>query len=133
MPWHFRVLAVSTLLVAVGCGSSEVIVPAVSLVPKGVTASIAGGTIDLRWDAMPGVAGYKVYMAEVGGVTRTNVGSLAGNMTHLDLPASFTHPAGLNPSTRFFFVVTAVRSDSTETAESCEVRAKISTNEATSC
>jgi hypothetical protein len=126
-------LAVIALSVVAACNSSEPSGPAAAQVPTGVKASIAGGTIDLTWNGISGALGYRVYMAEVGGVTRVNVTTLQGNMTHTDLPTSFAHPAGLNPSTKFFFVVTAVRADSTESAESCEVNAKIGTNEATAC
>jgi hypothetical protein len=127
-----RILAISAILIGVGC-SSEPNGPANSGVPTAVQAAISGGTITLTWQPVAGAIGYKVYMAEVGGVTRLNVSTLTGNMTHQELPAAFNHPAGLAAATKFHFVVTAIRSDSTESAESCEVNAKIATNEATSC
>lgn len=126
-------IAVIALSVVAACNSSEPNGPAAAQVPTGVKASIAGGTINLTWNAVNGALAYKVYMAEIGGVTRVNVSTLPGNMTHADLPTLFAHPAGLSPSTKFFFVVTAVRADSSESAESCEVNAKIGTNEATTC
>jgi hypothetical protein len=72
-------------------------------------------------------------MASTSGVTRLNVATLPSNMTHPLVSASFDHPLGLDPSTKWFFVVTTVRADDTESAESCEVSAKIATNEATRC
>jgi hypothetical protein len=132
-----RVSALAVAVAAVvgigGCSSSDANGPAPATVPTGVKASVTGGTIDLTWNTVAGAVGYKVYMAEVGGVTRTNIATLPGNMTHKELPASFSHPAGLASATKYYFVVTAIRADSSESDESCEVNAKIATNEATTC
>jgi hypothetical protein len=101
-------------------------------VPQAVRAAIAGNTVTLTWDEVEGATGYRVYMAEVGGVTRVNVGSLIGNMTHAHSHTHFDHPAGLAPSSKYSFVVTAINALG-ESLESCEVTARISANETSSC
>ena len=101
--------------------------------PTGVKAAITGNTISLTWNPVSKAVSYKVYMASTSGVTRLNVNTLPGNMTHTDLPGSFPHPAGLNSGTKWYLVVTAVHADSSESTESCEVSAVIATSLATSC
>jgi hypothetical protein len=102
-------------------------------VPAGVRAAINGSTVKLDWDPVPGALSYRVYMAEVGGVRRINVGELPGNMTHSHNNTVFDHPSGLLAATKYYFVVTAVHPGNMESRESCEVTAKIGTNEATNC
>jgi mannan endo-1,4-beta-mannosidase len=89
-----------------------------------LAAQVVGGEIQLTWNASAGAASYSIYMASQSGVTRTNYTSLPGNMFHPGLPLSFDHPAGLDPGTTYFFVVTA-RNTSGESLESCEVSAQI--------
>jgi hypothetical protein len=127
------IIALTAVLAGAGCSGSDSSGPPNTSVPQAVQAAISGGTVRLTWNPVPGAIGYKVYMAEVGGVTRLNVTTLAGNMSHPEPAATFLHPAGLAPTTKFYFVVTAIRADSTESAESCEVTAKIATNEVTGC
>ncbi len=98
----------------------------------GVAATVANGTVNLVWDEVPGAAAYRLYMASQSGVTRINVGTLPGNMTHTDLPGTFDHPPGLNANETYYFVVTAVN-QAGESLESCEVSATIATQAATSC
>jgi hypothetical protein len=57
-------------------------------------------------------------------VKRVNYATLTENMFHPDLLDKFDHPAGLNAAQTYFFVVTAVNADG-ESAESCEVSARI--------
>lgn len=104
----------------------------VAAIPQAVRAAINGSSVTLTWDEVEGATGYRVYMAEVGGVTRTNVGTLIGNMTHAHNHTHFDHPAGLVPSSKYYFVVTAINAVG-ESAESCEVTARISGNEASTC
>ncbi|MBP6671403.1 MAG: fibronectin type III domain-containing protein [Gemmatimonadales bacterium] len=98
----------------------------------GVAATIANNTVSLSWNPVPGAVGYRVYMASTSGVTRTNVTTLPGNMTHTDLPTQFEHPPGLDANTTYFFIVTAVNSAG-ESSESCEVSAEIGTASSGSC
>jgi fibronectin type 3 domain-containing protein len=102
-------------------------------IPANVRAVIYGSTVNLSWDAVEGAVAYNVYMAEVGGVKRVNVGTLPGNMTHSHNNTAFEHPSGLAAALKYYFVVTAVKAGNTESAESCEVTAKIATNEGGSC
>jgi hypothetical protein len=102
-------------------------------IPANIRAVIAGSTVKLSWDPVDGAIAYHVYMAEVGGVRRINVGTLPGNMTHSHNNTAFDHPSGLAASLRYHFVVTAVKADNTESVESCEVTAKIATSEGGSC
>ena len=90
-------------------------------VPANVRAAIYGNSVKLSWDPVPGALEYRVYMAEVGGVKRINVGSLPGNMTHNHNNTSFDHPSGLAAAIKYYFVVTAVKAGNTESGESCEL------------
>ena len=97
-----------------------------------VSATVTNGSITLNWSPVQGAVNYTVYMASQSGVTRANVVTLAGNMTHPGLGTSFDHPAGLDASTVYYFVVTAVNA-SGESLESCEVTAEIGNAQGGSC
>lgn len=101
-------------------------------IPQAVQAAIVDNNVTLTWDEVDGATGYRIYMAEVGGVKRVNVSQLIGNMTHAEAHAHFDHPAGLQPSSKYYFVVTAINAVG-ESGESCEVTARISGNEGSSC
>lgn len=118
-------------LLAFGCGDSTD-PPGATPAPAGVQAAIVSGTVTLTWDPVPDATSYRVYMASEAGVRRSNFQQLINNMYHPDLSDSFEHPAGLQADLEYFFVVTAVGADG-ESAESCEVRARIGTAFATSC
>jgi hypothetical protein len=91
---------------------------------SGLTTTVSGGDIQVSWPAVPGAISYTVYMASTSGVTRTNVATLPGNMTHPGLSTVFNHPPGLEADSTYYFVVTAVNSTG-ESLESCEVTARI--------
>lgn len=89
-----------------------------------VVSTVTNGDIQVSWPAVPGAVSYNVYMASQSGVTRTNVTTLPGNMTHIGLPAIFDHPPGLEADSTYYFVVTA-QNAAGESVESCEVTARI--------
>ncbi len=97
-----------------------------------VTAVVNNGEVQLDWAAVPEAVGYNVYMASQSGVTRLNVGTLQGNMSHGNLQLSFDHPPGLDPNTLYYFVVTAQNSAG-QGAESCEVTAQIAGAQGGAC
>jgi hypothetical protein len=127
--------AVIMLAAAASCSDdgSEPVTQTEGGVPGNVRAVITGNTVQLSWNAVEGAVAYNVYMAEVGGVKRVNVATLPGNMTHSHNTTAFDHPSGLAAALRYYFVVTAVKAGNTESPESCEVTAKIATNEGGSC
>jgi cellulose 1,4-beta-cellobiosidase len=97
-----------------------------------VTAAVNAGQVQLQWPAVSGALSYNVYMASESGVTRVNVATLNGNMTHNGLGTSFDHPAGLDADATYYFVVTAVNAAG-ESVESCEVNARITGNQGGNC
>jgi len=131
-----RVLTAAILTGAASCSSDSdplTTTDELASVPAGLRAAVQGTTVKLTWDAVPEATSYKVYMAEVGGVNRINVGELAGNMSHSHGSSVFDHPAGLIASRKYYFVVTAVFAGNKESRESCELTAKISANEGSTC
>ncbi|MBI3358436.1 MAG: hypothetical protein HY037_02450 [Nitrospirae bacterium] len=74
----------------------------------------------IRWIEGAGTT-YNLYMAEAAGVTKENVGTLAGGMEHKPVTSPFVH-ANLQNGTQYFFVLTAVTADG-ESQESNEVSA----------
>ncbi|MBI3810962.1 MAG: fibronectin type III domain-containing protein [Nitrospirae bacterium] len=117
------------VVTACGGGNNDNSTPTFSA-PTGVKVAImpdtgSGKTFKLTWNPVTDAVKYNIYMASEKGVTKLNVTSLAGNMTHLDIIDSFLHPLGLNPDTIFYFVVTAVNTTAEETVESCEAAAKL--------
>jgi hypothetical protein len=127
-----RLLPCALLLVACGGGdggNSSANIPAVV---SQVTAVVNNGTIELSWPPAAGAIGYNVYMASQAGVTRLNVNTLPGNMSHGNLQTSFDHPPGLDPNTTYYFVVTAENSAG-QSAESCEVTAEIGSAQGGNC
>jgi fibronectin type 3 domain-containing protein len=116
------------------CGSDDANAPEIGgAIPQAVRAAIEESNVNLTWDPVEDALGYRVYMAEVGGVTRINVGELAGNMTHNHSNAVFDHPPGLEPGKKYYFVVTAVHAGNRESQESCEVTARITAGEGSAC
>ncbi len=89
-----------------------------------LAAQVVAGNVTLSWTASAGAASYSIYMASQSGVTRINHTALPGNMFHPGLQLSFDHPAGLDPGTTYYFVVTA-RNARGESIESCEISARI--------
>jgi len=128
-----RLVGAAVLLSAASCGSDPSEPETGGAIPTAIRAAIAGTTVNLTWEPVPDAVGYMVYMAEVGGVKRVNVTSLIGNMTHNHGNAEFEHPAGLDPSRKYYFVITALHPGNKESLESCEVTAKLATQEATTC
>jgi hypothetical protein len=117
----------------VSCSESSEPTQTADGIPGNIRAVITGSTVKLTWDPVDGAVAYNVYMAEIGGVKRINVGTLPGNMTHSHNNTAFDHPSGLAASLKYHFVVTAVKAGNTESLESCEVTAKIASNEGGSC
>ena len=66
---------------------------AVPSLPTGVTATIPTATtnIQVTWNAVSGATGYKVYMANVPGVTKANYASLGGHVHTGITGTSYTH------------------------------------------
>ena len=128
-----RLVGAAVLCSAASCGSDPSEPETGGAIPTAIRAAIAGTTVNLTWEPVPDAVGYMVYMAEVGGVKRVNVTSLIGNMTHNHGNAAFEHPAGLDPSKKYYFVITALHPVNKESLESCEVTAKLVTSEATAC
>lgn len=128
-----RSLLLSLFLVAAcGSGSDDGSSANIPGVVQQVTAVVNNGEVQLDWSAVPDAIGYNVYMASQSGVTRLNVGTLPGNMTHGNLQLSFDHPPGLDANTLYYFVVTAQNSAG-EGAESCEVTAQIAGAQGGAC
>lgn len=127
-------LRLLALLPVAACGGSESNAPGGGIpgVVSNVTAVVTAGEIQLTWPAVSGALSYNVYMASESGVTRVNVGTLNGNMTHNGLATVFDHPPGLDPNTTYYFVVTA-RNQAGEGAESCEVTATIAGDQGGNC
>ena len=122
-------------VLALGCGDdgdTTGTTKQVPLPPASVSAKIENDNIVLSWSAVTGATSYNVYMAAEAGVKRANVATLSGNMSHPDLLAKFDHPPGLDPSIKWFLVVTAENADG-ESAESCEVTATINTKVGGTC
>ena len=97
-------------VLALGCGDdgdTTGTTKQVPLPPASVSAKIENDNIVLSWSAVTGATSYNVYMAAEAGVKRANVATLSGNMSHPDLLAKFDHPPGLDPSIKWFLVVTA--------------------------
>lgn len=116
-----------------GCGGNDGTSSAeVPAVVSQVNATVNNGALTLTWPPVTGAVGYNVYMASQAGVTRLNVNSLPGNMTHGNLQLSFDHPPGLDPATTYYFVVTA-ENGAGESAESCEVSAQLGGNQGGNC
>jgi hypothetical protein len=129
-----RLVAAASVVGLAACeSSSEPTTLAEGGIPSAVRAAIAGTTVDLTWDPVAGAIGYRIYMAEVGGVKKVNVLQLPGNMTHGEAEAVFHHPAGLEAAKKYYFVVTSIQPGNKESRESCEVTAKMITSEVTSC
>jgi len=129
---HFIAASLAGLL-AFGCGDSDTTgTGGTTPAPSGVQAAIVGGNLSLTWDTVPGATSYRVYMASESGVRRSNLQQLVNNMYHPGLTDGFDHPPGLQDDLEYFLVVTAVGPDG-ESAESCEVSARIGTAFATSC
>jgi cellulose 1,4-beta-cellobiosidase len=116
----------------VGCAEETPQGPGLPAAPASVTSSVANGEIEITWADVPGATSYRIYMAAVGGVKRANYATLTENMFHPELIDKFDHPPGLNPNTVYFFVVTAVNGNG-ESAESCEVTARIDPATGGSC
>jgi hypothetical protein len=89
-----------------------------------VVGQVVGGEVRLSWTSAQRASSYRIYMASQSGVTRVNHTTLPGNMFHPDLQLSFDHPAGLDVSTAYFFVVTAFNANG-ESTESCEISVTI--------
>lgn len=120
------------LAAACGGGSNDGNSPNPPGIVAQVTSVVNNGEVQLNWSAVPDAIGYNVYMASQSGVTRLNVGTLPGNMTHGNLQLSFDHPPGLDANTLYYFVVTAQNSAG-ESAESCEVTAHIAGAQGDAC
>jgi len=102
-------------------------------VPPSVTATVASGKITLEWTEVAGATSYNMYMASESGVLKSNYVTLAGNMYHPGNPSGkFDHPDGLLSDVTYYFVVTALNSAG-ESAESCEVTARIDTAAGGTC
>lgn len=117
----------AVLLPLLACGGEDSNSPGGGSIPAAVTqvtAVVNAGEIQLTWPSVSGATSYNVYMASESGVTRVNIGTLQGNMTHNGLSASFDHPPGLDAGTTYYFVVTA-QNAAGQSAESCEVSAQI--------
>ena len=119
----FRLIVLLPLAACAGSGSNA---PAGGIpgTVSNVTAVVGAGQIQLTWPTVSGALSYNVYMASESGVTRVNVGTLNGNMTHNGLGTTFDHPAGLDANSTYYFVVTA-QNAAGQSAESCEVTARI--------
>lgn len=100
--------------------------------PANIQAAIVNDNVVLTWDSVPGATSYRVYMAAESGVRRSNIQQLVENMYHPDLGVGFDHPPGLQANLQYFFVVTAVGPNG-ESAESCEIGARIGTATGGSC
>lgn len=117
------------VVTACGGGNNDNSTPTFSA-PAGVKAQIvtvgSDKTIQVSWTAVPDAAKYAIYMASIAGVTKLNWSNdPIGGMHHPDLTAAFPHPAGLDPNTIYYFIVTAINAVGEETTESCEAAAKI--------
>ncbi len=125
-------LALLLPLVACASGDSNAPPGGIPAATAFVTTAVVGGEIQVSWPAVAGATSYNIYMASESGVTRVNVATLAGNMSHPGLQTSFDHPAGLDQNTTYYFVVTAQNSAG-HSLESCEVTATIGTAQGETC
>lgn len=129
-----KALRLVTLLPLAACAGSDSNSPTGGIpgAVSQVTAVVDAGQIQLQWPAVSGALSYNVYMASESGVTRVNVATLTGNMTHNGLGTSFDHPAGLDANETYYFVVTA-QNAAGESVESCEVTARITGDQGGVC
>ncbi len=82
----------------------------------------ADGEVTLYWDFVAEAVSYNIYMASQTGVTPTNYASLPDGMLHAaDFPY-YVH-TGLTNGKTYYFIVTAVSVDGTESEASVEVSA----------
>jgi hypothetical protein len=80
------------------------------------------GTFMLSWDTVSGATSYKVYMASVAGVNRTNYSGLPDGTVTPGVANNYLAVSGLTAGKRYYFVVTAVSpGESAESNEAADI------------
>ena len=82
---------------------------AVPSAPKGIFAMPGDNQAIVNWRPVPGATSYKIYMASVSGVTKSNYSRLPDGMMHTGVTSPYKH-TGLTNGKTYYFVVTAVNS-----------------------
>ncbi len=93
------------------CGTPRRHVPGV---PQNVSASGGNRSATIQWEAVPGAASYNVYWSNSAGVDKENGTRISGAIS----PYSHT---GLTNEMPYYYIVTAVKHNTRESAESAEV------------
>lgn len=104
----YRWFEICVLLMTAGCASPD-------SAPTNEMATVSDATAALSWDASGGLdlAGYKIYQATESGAYGAPIATVPVDVTSYTI-------TGLEPSTTYFFVVTAYNSDGTESSFSNE-------------
>lgn len=111
-------------LVACGGGGGGSSAPTVTApaAPSNVHAAAGDAQITVTWGQVFGATGYRVYMAEVTGVTQGNYSTLTGGVAYTNNVTSPFVISGLLNGQAYFIAMTAVNSAG-ESVDSSEVSA----------